>query len=177
MTSPDAEKSIIHKTSENLFNFAIDREDIKIVVNSLPETLQENRVTLEYELQILKIISIGWGITFYMEENPKKNELTQQFWNFIREFSQNLASTTAYMVGKDINYFQVVKERLDSYVAAMDLKPEAPEPAVVIGPEFAKACNQKDDVFVIMAGSRMFISMLGIVKEYLESNYPCSAVS
>jgi len=55
------------------------------------------------------------------------------------------------------------------YVNAMALKPDAPEPAVVIGPEFARICGNEADIFTFMAGSKMFISATGKVKAYLEA--------
>jgi len=51
----------------------------------------------------------------------------------------------------------------------MTQKPDAPEPAVVIGPEFARTCGNMDDVFTVMTGSRMFIATIGSVKEYLDT--------
>ncbi len=73
------------------------------------------------------------------------------------------------MIGHDIDYFQVLTKRLDTYVAAMAKKPDAPEPAVAIEPEFARTCGNVDDVFTVMIGSKMFIATIGSVKEYLEA--------
>jgi hypothetical protein len=73
------------------------------------------------------------------------------------------------MIGNDIDYFQILKERLDMYLAAMNQNPDAPEPAVVVGPEFARTCGNVDDAFTVMTGSRMFIATIGSVKEYLET--------
>ena len=73
------------------------------------------------------------------------------------------------MTGQDINYFQILKARLDMYVAALTEKPETAEPAAVVGPEFAKVCGNGDDIFAIMAGSRMFILTVASVKEYIEA--------
>jgi hypothetical protein len=38
------------------------------------------------------------------------------------------------MIDNDIDYFQILKDRLDMYVDAMAKKPDAAEPAAVIGP-------------------------------------------
>ena len=35
----------------------------------------------------------------------------------------------------DLDYFQILKDRLDMYVAALTEKPDVTEPAAVIGPE------------------------------------------
>ncbi len=55
------------------------------------------------------------------------------------------------------------------YVEAMERKPDAREPAAVIGPEFARLCGNGDDVHTIMAGTRMFIASMASVKAYLEA--------
>ena len=58
-------KTEIEKAAEALFNFAVDREDVKALVANLPEETDIQGVTVEYELQILKIISVGWSISYY----------------------------------------------------------------------------------------------------------------
>jgi hypothetical protein len=58
-------KTEIEKAGEALFNFAVDREDVKALVANLPEETDIQGVTVEYELQILKIISVGWSISYY----------------------------------------------------------------------------------------------------------------
>lgn len=161
-------KSAIEKASETLLNFAVTREDIKWLAANLPQETDINRAKVEYELQILKIISVGWSISYYLENSPQKNQLTALFWQAVFEFAQSLSETTELMIGQDIDYFQVLKERLDMYLAAMAEQPDAPEPAVVIGPQFAKTCGDADDAFVVMTGSRLFIATINGVKEYLE---------
>ena len=162
-------KSEIEKVRDDLFNFAIDRKDIKWLMERLPKEANIKRSTVEYELQILKIISVGWSISYYLENNPHKNSLLELFWMTIFEFSQNLSTTTELMIGKDIDYFQILQERLNMYVDAMAHNPGAPEPSTVIGPEFARTCGNTDDIFTVMTGSKMFLSITGQVKEYLEA--------
>jgi hypothetical protein len=161
-------RSEIEKVRDDLFNFAIDRGDIKWLMERLPKEANIKRSTVEYELQILKIISIGWSISYYLENNPHKNPLLELFWMAIYEFSQNLSTTTELMIGQDIDYFQILQERLDMYVNAMSQNPVAPEPSTVIGPEFARTCGNTDDIFTFMTGSKMFLSITSQVKEYLE---------
>ncbi len=163
------ERSEEKKAGEDLFNFAIDREDVKMLMAHLPEEADSKRSTVEYELQILKIISIGWCISYYLENGAQKNQLLESHWQAVHEFSQSISTTTELMIGNNIDYFQMLKERLDMYVAVMTQKPDAPEPAVVIGPEFARTCGNMDDVFTVMTGSRMLIATIGSVKEYLDT--------
>ena len=169
MENSEEKKSEIEEIRNVLFNFAIDREDIKWLMERLPKEANIKRSTVEYELQILKIISVGWSISYYLENNPHKNPLLEVFWMAIYEFSQHLSTTTEFMIGQDIDYFQILQERLDMYVDAMTQNPGAPEPSTVIGPEFARACGNSDDIFTFMTGSKMFLSTTGQVKEYLET--------
>ena len=162
-------KSEIEKAGEDLFSFAIDREDVKWLAVQLPEEAEIKRGKVEYELQILKIISVGWSISYYLENSPQKNQLLELYWNAVYEFSQSISTTTGLMIGHDIDYFQILKDRLDMYVDAMAKKPDVPEPAVVIGPEFARTCGNVDDIFTFMTGSKMFIATIRRVKEYLEA--------
>jgi hypothetical protein len=39
----------------------------------------------------------------------------------------------------------------------------------VIGPEFAKLSGNADDIFAVVASSRMFIIIVASVKEYLKA--------
>lgn len=169
MERSEEKKPGIEKAGADLFNFAIDREDVKTLMVHLTDAADINRTAVEYELQILKIISVGWSLSYYLENCPQKDRLVELYWKEIYEFSQSISSTSGLMIGHDIDYFQILKERLDTYVAALAEKADAPEPVVVIGPEFARICGNVDDVFTVMAGSRMFMATTGSVKEYLEA--------
>jgi len=169
MNDSEKKKTKIEKTGEDLFNFAIDREDVKTLTSQFSEASGVKRGTVEYELQLLKIISVGWSISYYLEASPQKTRLTNLYWEAIREFSKEISETTGLMIGQNIDYFQVLKDRLDTYVNALNRKADAPEPAVVIGPEFAGACGNPDDVYAVMAGSRLFIATVAGVREYLET--------
>lgn len=125
--------------------------------------------TVEYELQILKIISVGWALSYYLANHPLKKPLMEHFWKAIYEFARSLSQTTELMIGQDIDYFQILKDRLDMYVAAMAQNPEATEPATVIGPEFARTCGNAQDLFAFMTGSKMFMAATSRVKQYLEA--------
>lgn len=168
MENSEKKKTEMEKAAEDLFNYAIDREDVKWLMTRLPKEADIKRTTVEYELQILKIISVGWSISYSLEDSPQKDPLSSLYWEAVYEFSQNLSSTTEMMTGHDIDYFQILKDRLDMYVKALGQKPDAPEPAIVIGPEFAKTCGNGDDIFTFMTGSKMFVTTVSRVKEYLE---------
>lgn len=168
MKNTEKEKSPIEQAAEDLFNFAIDRTDIKEVMLGLHEDADINRNTVEYELPLLKIITVGWSISYFISHVPYKNKLSEVYWNVVRGFAQGLSETAELMAGKNIDYFQVIKDRLNMYVDAMNVNPDAKEPAVIIGPEFAGACGNRNDVFTVMTGSRLFIATAGSIKSYLE---------
>jgi hypothetical protein len=169
MTSPENTKSDIELAAEDLFNFAFERADVKWLLARLPEQSSVKPTAVEYELQILKIITVGWALTFYLGSGPKKQPLSERFWKAVYEFSQGLSHTTELMVGKEVDYFTTLKARLDTYVAALEgVETESGlAPAELIGPVFAELCGDRDDLFAFMAGSKMFKNTLVRVKAYL----------
>lgn len=168
MKDSEKEPSPIEQAAKDLFDFAVDRTDIKQMMATLHEQADINRNTVEYELPLLKIITVGWSISYFINHAPFRNQVTEIFWNAVREFAAGLSETTGLMTGQDIDYFQIIKDRLNMYVEAMNQQPDATEPAVVIGPEFANACGNREDTFTVMTGARMFITTAGSVKSYLE---------
>jgi len=169
MVNAKEKKSKIEIAGEDFFNYAIEREDVKYLMDHLPEEADIKRVKVEYELPILKIISVGWAITYHLENNPVKEPLSEIYWKAIYEFSQSLSETTELMIGQDIDYFQILRERLDMYVDALSKKTEIQDPAQIIGPEFAKICGNQDDLFAAMTGAKMFFNIITRVNQYLES--------
>ncbi|MBL0713504.1 MAG: hypothetical protein JJV98_07355 [Desulfosarcina sp.] len=155
--------------AEALFNYAIDRQDVKWLMAQLHEEAAINRHTVEYELQILKIISVGWSIAYQLENAPAKQSLLEGFWAAVQQYAQSLSRTTELMIGQDIDYFQILRERLDMYLEAMAGSEEKNNPASVIGPVFARTCGNADDIFTLMTGSKMFMSVVGRVKTYLDN--------
>ncbi len=162
-------KVSVEEASENLVNFSIDRNDLMLILKDFPQEAEINLVGIEYEIQLLKILSVGWGISFFMGESPKKKELTETFWNTINAFSNNISSVTSSAIGKDIDYFKILKERIDIYVNALTVFLDVSDPASVIGPTFAKLCGNEEDSRTISAGKKVFNSSIGGVRDYLES--------
>jgi len=169
MAATEPTKSPVAQAGEDLFNFAIEREDTKWLIARLPEEADVKPTTVEYELQILKIISVGWSISYFLEEWPEKQQLNEIFWDAVREFAGSLSSTTEMVTGQDIDYFQTLKERLDGYLDALQRHPEAKEPSEVIGAEFARACGNTNDLFAVFTGGRMFSTTTTRVREYLHA--------
>jgi len=169
MAATEPTKSPVEQAGQDLFNFAIEREDTKWLMARLPAEAGVKPATVEYELQILKIISVGWSIAYFLAEWPEKQPLIEIFWGAVREFSDGLSSTTEMMTGQDIDYFQTLKERLDGYLDALQRHPEAKEPSEVIGAEFARVCGNVDDLFAVFSGGRMFSTATTRVREYLDA--------
>ena len=113
MEQQEKKPSKIEQAAEDLFNYAIDRQDVKRLMENLAAEADIKRTTVEYELPILK-------------------------------------------------------KRLDIYVNVLGQHPDVQDPATVIGSEFAGTCGNADDIFTFMTGSKMFISAVGRVKEYLK---------
>jgi len=169
MENSEKPKSNVEQAGEDLFNYAIDREDVKWLMTNLPENADIKRTTVEYDLPILKIISIGWSLSYYLPGSPRKDELSNLFWTAINGFSKDLSTTIEMMTGQKIDYFEILRKRLDMYVAALEHHPDAKDPVTVIGPKFAETCGNADDIFTFMTGSKMFIATVNRVKEYLET--------
>jgi hypothetical protein len=161
----------VQQTAQDLATFAIDRTDLKQLLDAIPENNTLNTTIIEYELQILKILSVGWAISFYMAATDKnKAPLTQMFWEFVREISQNISTLTETTTGKNLDYFEILKQRLNTYLEIMKEKPEESQnPANVMGPAFANICNSENDAMAIITGTKMFTLTLGAVKEYLNA--------
>ncbi|BBO75472.1 hypothetical protein DSCW_28890 [Desulfosarcina widdelii] len=157
------------RAGEQLFQFAIDRGDMQAILDALPPAMQEKRVALEYEIQLLRIISVGWAIAFFLADDRLKNPVNQHFWENIRAFAATLSSSASFTVGADIDYFDTVKQRLDFYVGTLDKAGGIDQPAMVIGPAFAETCGDKDDACATLAGSKMFTHTIHAVREYLQA--------
>jgi len=165
---PEPNATTSARVAEDLLAFAIDRQDIKWCVAHLPADDALNPVAIDYELQILKIISVGWSLTYLMADKPHKTSLVNLFWNAVQEFSEHLSHTSGLMIGRDFDYFKVLKQRFDLYLEAMTATGEQnSEPGRVIGEVFARLCGHPGDLATMMAGARMLTNTLARVSKYL----------
>ena len=175
MTSSFQDPPSIQEIGESLANFSLDRESVNYALSRLPDEPSINKVTIEYEIQLLKILSVGWAISYFMEEHPEKSQLIKKFWDVLFDFSKNLSSVTSLTIGKEVDYFKALKERVDIYLKALAEVPHIKDPAAVIGPAFAGLCENTDNIHVIMAGNRIFHLALDGVKRFLESVFSDAA--
>lgn len=169
MSPENTHQDSLSAVCRNLAEYAVEREDITILVNGLPKDLGINTVTVDYELQLLKIIAVGWSLTAFMADHPDKTRAAEQFWSLIRDFSKDISNVTGMMIGHTIDYFQLIKDRLDYYVASLDRAVKSDDPASAIGPAFAESCTDPDNPFITITGARMFNYTTATVKDYLGS--------
>ena len=169
MTETEKLDDRVARAGEQLFQFAIDRGDLQTILDALPLEDPAKRVALEYESQLLRIISVGWAIAFFLADSSLKTALGQYYWNHISDFSSTLSTSASLTTGSEIDYFAILKKRLDLYIGALDAAGQIPEPAVAIGPAFAGVCGHADDACTILAGSKMFSLTINAVREFLGS--------
>jgi len=159
----------IEKFAENLATFAINRDDLKELLKPIPENSDLNLTTIEYELQILKIISVGWSISFYLPHSDEnKKPLSELYWTYIREISKDISNLTGTTTGQQIDYFSILKQRLDNYISVLQQHSEASSgTSGIIGSVFADLCNVTDNPAAMLTGTKMFTYTIGSIKEYL----------
>jgi hypothetical protein len=166
---PDPENIVaeVARMGEQLFQYAIHRGDMQTILDALPLDPPEKRVALEYEVQLLRIIAVGWAIAFYLSDSALKTPLTQRYWEQVRDLSGTLSTSASLTVGSDIDYFDILRQRLDFYVTTLNRAGKVTTPAVAIGPAFAEMCGDRDDACAMLAGSKMFTHTIDAVREYL----------
>lgn len=169
MAVSEKNRITVQEAGEILVSFAIDREDLKQAIGALPKDQALNGVALDYELQLLKIVSVGWSVSVYMEGRPEKEALSTFFWRSIHALSKQLSALSGLTIGQEIDYFQVIRERLDSYLRAITLQGEGRDIAALIGAAFAERLKERENPFVLITGSRIFHMAAQGVREYLAS--------
>ena len=165
----------IEPAADHLVTYAFEKQGLKEILSRVPDPGETGPVGLEYEGQLLKIITAGWSISYFMEAHPQKQALAETFWNGVRAFSQNLDTVTTMMTGANIEYFQTIRQRLETYLEAIRQQPEATDPAEIFGPTFARCCRAADNVHIIMAGNRIFNGVLQAIRDYLAIGAPHSS--
>lgn len=159
----------LEQATEALAGFAVERDDLKILLATLPDDAGLNKTTLEYEFQILKVVCTGWAISYYMVDQVARTKLGASFWEAIQSFSETISQMTSLSAGIDISYFDVLRERADIYIKAIAMDATEPDPAMVIGLVFADICGSRDQSLVVTSGRRVFNVTLAGVKNYLET--------
>lgn len=94
--------------AQGLFDYALEREDIKWLLNGLPHDVGIDPDTVEYELHLLKIVSVGWALSYYLPDGEARAGLLESFWQAIRDVADNLSRTTNMLTGQEVDYFQAL---------------------------------------------------------------------
>lgn len=171
MTPGEDARPVVEQAKQDLIDYAVDREEIKWLMERLDAAADIDRTAVEYELGVLKIVATGLAISFYMEDAPHKNDLVSGFWAGIDEFSVGISETSGAVAGTRIDYFGVLKKRLDEYVDAISRNPDGRarnDASVAVGPKFAEICGNVDDVYTRMTGMSMFMTNVDRVGRYLQ---------
>ena len=87
MTSSFQHPVSIAEIGESLANFSLDRESVLFALSRLPNEHSIDKVAIEYEIQLLKILSVGWAVSYFMEDHLEKAPLIKKFWDVLFEFS------------------------------------------------------------------------------------------
>lgn len=141
---------------------------MKSILDALPAEVQAKRVVMEYEIQLLRIITVGWAIAFFLADDRLGKPMGECFWEHVRAFSGNLSTSASLAADAPIDYFDTLKQRFDFYLAALNAAGKVLEPATIIGPAFAGACGDRQDACASLAGSKMFAHTVHAVREYLD---------
>jgi hypothetical protein len=156
------------RQAEQLVALAIEREDICWSVDHLPAAVASAvGHTVAYELQALKIIAVGWSLAYLMADTPARTRLQTAYWESIRRLAAELSHSAGQLIGQEIDYFDLLKNRFESYRTAINEGTRGGEPSQVIGSVFAVRCGMSGDLTVAMAGSRLFVNAVARVKAFL----------
>jgi hypothetical protein len=164
----EVNNSLENQIANTLFSYSVSRDDIKNLANETVENTDAQEQTLLYELQILKIITTGVSINYLIESLDQKNEISRLYWEYIMEFSKSVTEATKKYSNVDIDYFEVIKDKLNYYLKELSENKDAPEPASIIGPAFAVQCSMPEDTFTILAGAKLFKGVINGLKIYYE---------
>lgn len=157
----------IDEITEKLISYSIDRYQMTTLLERIPPETQINRNVLEYEIQLLRILAVGWSIGYYTEDDLLKKALSESFWNSVRDFSNKLSSISSISMNLNFDYFVIIKLRLETYLNELGQQQDANDPTAVIGAKFAELCGHANDAIIIWLGGKMFQSVLSDIKGYL----------
>ncbi|MGD8366587.1 MAG: hypothetical protein PVG78_03010 [Desulfobacterales bacterium] len=155
--------------SHRLLNIAVNQRETKADISGVQSKAAVNWVAVEYEMQMMRIVAVGWAISYFSSEAAAPENLSETFWEGVGVYCAAVSSMTAPVLGSGSDYFGTVRQRLDHYVQVMAHFPDVADPARVIGPTFAKLCGCGENADVISLGRRVFSRCLARVQEQLLS--------
>jgi hypothetical protein len=155
------------QAAHRLLNIAVNQRETKADISGVQSEEAVNWVAVEYEMQLMRIVAVGWAISYFSSETAAPESLAETFWEGVRAYCSAVSSMTEPVLGSGADYFGTVRQRLDHYVQVMSHFPDAADPARVIGPTFAKLCGCGENAEVIALGRRVFNRCLARVQEQL----------
>ncbi len=170
MTEDKADHTI-DRAVEVLTGVATSRETIKKELARLPDDDPGiNKTTVEYELQLMRIVFTGWAVAYFMNDHPLKNELAEAFWLSIHKFAGQISTMASVGTdGKTVDYFAAIRDRIQCYIDAMNTNMDEADPAIVVGTLFAQLCGNVESQAIADAGKQVFVNTLNTVRIYLET--------
>lgn len=162
-------ETTVQEAADVLCEFSFDKTDIKPLWENYPSIEEKERVAFEYELQLLKIISVGWGLSYITGKSAFKENLADLFWKRIKDTASSLSQIAASTMGKEVDYFQAITERFEFYINVISGASETQTPGSVISQAFAAICKKEDDPYTVIAAKRVFNMSLTGVTAYMES--------
>ncbi len=157
------------EAAHRLLNIAVNQRETKADIAGLAAEEAINWIAVEYEMQLLRIVSVGWALAYFSGGRSDSERLSEAYWEGVQVYCSAVSSMTEPVLGSGADYFGTVRQRFDHYLQVMTHFADAADPARVIGPTFAKLCGCQDSGELISLGRRVFARCLARVQERLLS--------
>jgi hypothetical protein len=166
MTEESEKRISTAEAANRLLNIAVNQNETRADIAALSGDVAASLIAAEYELQLLRIVSTGWAVSYALEDEALRRSLAGSYWEGIRTYCGAVSAMTGPVLGKDCDYFSAVRQRVDHYVQVMAHFSDVGDPARVIGPTFAKLCGCDQSTEVISLGRRVFNRCLARVQDF-----------
>jgi len=150
-----------------LLNIAVNQRETKADLLAAQNDEPVNWIAVEYEMQLLRIVAVGWALAYFAEEARGSEGLAEAYWEGVQTYCSAVSAMTRPVLGSGADYFGTVRQRLDHYVQVMTHFSNVTDPALVIGPAFAKLSGCEASEAVIGLGGRVFSRCLARAQRQL----------
>lgn len=156
---------ILENMIGTLVRHSLTADELFPLIQGLPETSAIPQSRLEYELRILKILSMGWGLSYYLDEGEVKEKIVTGFWKEIFLFSGEL-DQVAGATGLNLSYFSLLQERFTAYLARVEALP-LKDIIKIMGLACADFCGDENDSYIFVVAKKVFADTLTTLQTYL----------
>jgi hypothetical protein len=167
MMAEPGEHDKAKQLSHRLLNIAVNQRETKADLEGIETEVPVNWVAVEYEVQLMRIVTVGWAISYFSDETSVPDRLAETFWEGVQVYCSAVSAMTEPVLGSGADYFATVRQRLDHYVRVMTHFADAADPVRIVGPTFAKLCGCEGSREVIDLGRRVFSRCLARVQKQL----------